>query len=610
MSSRNSRGTASPGGLQRTGQEPGGRHGKAPPASKKAQAGLFKPTAPAPIQRAPRTQRKRYGRSELACTDSPYLCPACHELLYVDTVAMGETCLNRRCTRYTYRGEIFGDLTEHEGPLRAEELYRESIRGFHNFSQEFLFQKIHEARAVECSKLFKREGMNTGIVTSLDHLMMQLHGNTAWGASRDYRACRAAFDEYYTNFENLAFFEDILAKNYIPTTIGNPLVIKYQPALKEFFRAYGMFSAGDERNTADPLPFYHIDRKSMGDPSKSAFDLDAICDNSLPLASMLNYAFKMRRFTSKMHRYPARPEDLAALRSLWETCQPGSPSTVTAEELRKVYEGAVEKNEMSGDFDLFLEDYTSGKAHAPVVVFDGEKYRYDYPSLLLYQVYLSSNNPSRSGTQAETGRTIHEKNRQCAARHFEAEIRQKLRGDGFDVYPQLDNEQFKPSFDGKRREFDCIAVDRKCKIIVIVEAKCEGMAPSSMAAGMMVDQLALDKKTGLIAHAKSHHSRREFFRQHFDDLKRRGLDLQGSFSDYAVRALVVTKHEPLVSRYMDIDIISYKEFLLTNFRFPAAPGSLAGAVPEPARRPSVTQPAGRGGGTARPHRGAMRGRRG
>lgn len=523
---------------------------------------------------------------------------------------MEEACLNRGCTRYTYRGEIFGNLTEHEGPLRAEELYRESILAFHNFSQEFLLQKIHEARAVECSKLFKREGMNIGIVTSLDHLMMQLHGNTAWGVSRDYRACRVAFDEYYTNFENMEFFEDILAKNYIPTTSGNPLVIKYQPALKEFFRAHGMFSAGDERNTADPLPFYHIDRKSMGDPAKSVFDLDAICDNSLPLASMLNYAFKMRHSASKMHRYPARPEDLAALRSLWETCRPGSPSTVTAEELREVYEGAVEKNEMSGDFDLFLEDYTSGKAYAPVVVFDGEKYRYDYPSLLLYQVYLHSNNPSRSGTQAEAGRTIHVKNRQCAARHFEAEIRQKLRGDGFDVYPQLDNEQFKPSFDGKRREFDCVAVDRERKIIVLVEAKYEDVAPSSMAAGTMVDQVALDKKTGLIAHAKKHHLRREFFRRHFDDLKQRDLDLQGSFSDYAVRALVVTKHEPLISRYTDIDIISYKEFMSTDFGSSAVPGGFAGAAPEPARRPPATQPAGRGGGTARPRCGAKRGRRG
>ena len=482
---------------------PGGHGNKAPPAPKKAPPGQSPPALAPPVPAARRAQRKRYARHDLAGTDSSYLCLFCYEPLYVDINTAEEACFNRGCACYTGRGEISGNLAEHDGPRRVEEVCAESMREFRKFDRQFLLQKIHEARAVECAKFF-RGGMNIGILASLDHLMTQLHDNASWGGSRDYGACRAAFGDYYEKFDVVQFTEDVCSRYYVTNAHSQRFVLKYHHAIREFLGTLGIvgIGVGARQILADQLPFYHIDKKPMGNPAKSLFDFETIFKNSLPLANALNHAFKMRYSTSKMYAYPDRPADFAALLSLWTTCPPGSAGAVTADRLREIYDGTIKKNKMDGDFDQFLEDCTSGRAYAPILVFDGEKYRFDYAALLLHLVYMFSNNRSRSGTQTEAGKAVYGRMRQVAASQFEAEIRQKLRGDGFDVRPRPNGGPFRPSFDSERKEFDCVAVDRDRKIIVLVEAKYEDMAPSSTAAGTMVGQLVLDRKTGLLAHAK------------------------------------------------------------------------------------------------------------
>ena len=534
--------------------------------------------------------------SDLAGTDSPYLCLLCYEPLYVGAATMEEACLNRGCASYTPKGEMFGNIAEHDGPRRARKLFLESVRRFCKFSRRFALQKIHEARAAECTNLLCGDGMDITFVASMDHLAMQLCANTVWGGSEDHRGWRAALDFYCENFDRRLFIEDICSKNYVANPRGQPFVMKYHYVLSDFFKAHGIVS-GDGRHThASSLPFAHIDKKSAKDAPMSMHDFGAIYKNSLPFVGALNHVFKMRDSVSKMHGYPARSADFVALLSLWTACPPGFAGIVTASGLREVYEGAARKNKMDRNLGQFLEDYTSGKKHAPILIFDGEKYHFDYATLLLYLVYLFSNNRSRSGTQTEAGKTVYGRMRQVAASQFEAEIRQKLRGDGFDVRPRPDGEPFRPSFDNERKEFDCVAVDRDRKIIVLVEAKYEDMAPSSVSAGTMVGQLVLDKKTGLLAHAKKHHSRRKFFKRHFDGMGQRGLDLPGGFLDYTVYTLLVTKHEPLISRHMAVDILSYRRFMSIDLGSPSARDSLDGAAGGPPSRPLG---AGTAGGPAR-----------
>ena len=575
----------------------GGYGGKAPLRPKKAQPGPPLPAGAAPGRPARGAQRKRYSKSDLVGTDSLYLCLFCYEPLYVGTDTAEEACFNRGCVCYASKGEIPGNLARHGGLRHAEKLCTKSVREFCRFSREFVFQKIHETRAAECAGLFRNDGMNINTVASMDHLAMRLHANTTWGASRDRRAWRAALRSYCDNFDMRLFIEDNRYKNYIANPNGQSFVIKYHHALNAFLKTHCIISVGDKDARTGLLPFQHIDKESAGGAPKSMFDFGAIYKNSLSFAGALNHVFKMHHSTSKMYGYPAGSEEFVALLSLWLSCPPGYAKTVTEDELREVYEGATRKNKMAGNFGRFLEDYASGKAHAPILIFDGNVYRFDYATLLLYLVYLFSNNSSRSGTQTKAGRAALDKMRQVAARRFEAVVRQKMRADGFDAHPREGGKPFRPSFDGRRREFDCVAVDRGRGIIVLVEAKYEDIAPSSAVAGNMVNQMVLDKKGGLLAHAKSHHSRREFFKRHFGDMGRHGLCLPGGLLDYTVHALLVTKHEPLISRHMSVAILSYEKFMSIDFRSPSVRDELDGAAAGP---PPGPPGAGAAGGTARP----------
>ena len=515
---------------------------------------------------ADRARADRYDRSALADTDSDYLCPFCHDPLYVDGGTAEGVCFNRACVAYASRGEFSGDVSGDEGPERVRELCTESIRQFHEFNRGFVFRKLFKARAQECAKLFQGGDMNLGILASIDYLLTRLSVGTDWGRSEDYSACRRAFDQYYNHFDALQLVENLCSKYYITTANAEPYVIKYHRALQKFNMTLGLVNVGNRQDRAACYSFYTIDRKSTGKAAKHAFDFQTIYNNSLTLVTSLNHAFKMGHDISKIHSYPSRSEDFAALLSVWKTCPPGGIGTITEEGLREIYDGAARKNKMQGDFGQFLEDYTTGHTYAPILIFDGERYHFDYPSMLLYLLYLFSTNSAVSGTQTEAGRTTYDKTRQVAAHHFEEVIRQKLRDDGFEVHPGPSRPQLRMSFDNARVEFDCIAVDRAKKIAVLVEAKYEDISPSSKAGTTMVDQIVLDKRRGLLAHAKRHHRRRRLFKRHFASLKNFGLALEGSFSDYAVHTVIVTKHEPLISWHMGVDIVSYKKFESADFR--------------------------------------------
>ena len=100
-------------------------------------------------------------------------------------------------------------------------------------------------------------------------------------------------------------------------------------------------------------------------------------------------------------------------------------------------------------------------------------------------------------------------------------------------------------------------------------------------------------------------------------MRRRGLDLPGDFIDYTVYTLLVTKHEPLISRHMAVEILPYEKFTSIDFRsttarddLDGAAGGLPGRQPGAAATGGPARPAREGGGGAGSLRRPGRGRRG
>lgn len=532
-------------------------------------------------------RRDMCAKSELEATDSDYLCPFCHDPLYVKDGTADEACFDRTCPAYIDREEISMDVHGQELMRRTSEQCDKSIRRFHKFGHAFLLRRLFEARVYERTQIFQGGDASVNMMASVDYLLAGLARNAAWGHLEDVLSYLRTFQQYRKDFDMLQFVEMSCSKYYVTTANGDLYVIKYHSALEKFHSTLGIFGSGNRRDRTGRYSFDFIDNTTRKKPIKHPFDFDAIYNSTPTIANQLNHAFKMGSIVSYIYRYPARSEDFAALYSVWTRCLPGPGDFIFADDLRKVYDGATKKNKMQGDFDQFLADYTSGHKYAPILIFDGEKYHFEYHDLLLYLLYLFLTNKTLSGTQTKTGQRAYNDMRMVAASAFEEEIRQKLRNDGFKVLPAPGQGQLHIPSKKDGKEFDCVAVDREKKIIVLVEAKYEDIAPSSKAGTTLVDQLVLDRRRGLLGHAKTHHERRRLFKRHFARLKNVGLDLAGSFHDYVVHTAIVTKHEPVISRYMDVDIISYERFASIDFRMHVGPLSCPAPSHDPSHAPTA-----------------------
>ena len=552
----------------------------------------------------------RHARSELAYTDSDCLCPVCHDLLYVDADVDKDLCFNAACPCYAGRGEIPENICDHEGPRQAEARLRQSVRGFCRFSRKFLFTMLYLERTHRFASFLKGQGLHGNAVSSIEYLMTQLAGTAVWGSSVDEAEYRARLAAYRQDFGVAQTVEALSSKTFLVTPAGKAFAVKYSAALEKFRNTLGITGRPGAEGRVGLHAFSFIDEKARGGPPSHVFDFGTLYKNFGPNAVSLNHMFRAGHAVSRMHMYPSESVDFEALRSLWRKCRPGRLGTVRRDELRHVYEGAVARNGMRGDFERFLRYYASGEKYAPVLVFDGEEYHFDYPTLLLYMAYIFSNNRTRSGIQTEAGSVTHGRARQEASARFEVEVRRVLGQAGFETHPGPDGEKFKPSFDGVRREFDCVAVDRDRKLIVLIEAKYRDISPSSMTGATLVNQLVLDKRGGLLGQADDHHERRQFFIRHFSRMKEFGLRLDGCFLDYTIHTLMVTKHEPLISRHKAVRLVSYDRFKSIDFRSTSLRDELDSAAAGPAAGPpgaaGVAWPA----HGKRPHRAPAWGRRG
>ena len=109
-------------------------------------------------------------------------------------------------------------------------------------------------------------------------------------------------------------------------------------------------------------------------------------------------------------------------------------------------------------------------------------------------------------------------------------------------------------------DFDVIAVSEENKDILLIETKFKDPSPSSFSGYTLVDQELTYPKYGLIPQAIKQQKRYEFVGVN-NKLFEKILCLKEKIQDYQIRAYLLTKHTPLISRYKDVQILSGSEFI-------------------------------------------------
>lgn len=500
--------------------------------------------------------------------DSDYLCPFCGNLLYVCVDGssgwfsernppwpLKEACINPSCA---YSHEHSSDLRANNDRDRSEcsADFCQAIEECYDFTHKVVFQTLYQRRAVALQNFPSTADMRT--VLTMDYLMVYIDKSRGWGACTDTRACNEAIDLCVSAPGNPDFTHGIKHTNTL-TDGTKTYHLKYDRVINcEILKEIGLINP--EKYGPEDVNKFSLDEEA-GAEAKYARDFDGFLQRFYTQIMLLNRAFNMHRFSRTIHQYPAKVLDLATLLSLWQHCKRTGHYAFDAAEIQRRYEWTARKNGLPTDFERFLETYASGRTLAPVLVFDGERYWFDWHTLFVFLSYIASLNNSVEGCQSVSGHQVLSEQSRKLGSVFESRVRKHFRNLGWEVLP-AEGELMKLRTGSQEREYDCIAVDHASKLVVLAEAKFENMPPSAMSAVNLINHTVLDKSSGLLHYAQRHHERSRFFRLH----PKTELGMEWPWT-YRVASVIVTKHTPIFNRYLTVQIIPYHQ--LGQFDFGA-----------------------------------------
>lgn len=504
-----------------------------------------------------------YEKADLRGIDSDYLCLFCYEPLYVVPklrathrpraadwqlqTSQAEVCANPSCL-YSHR-MLCSDDSVQDNYLPN---FNDAMEKCYGFDRGLAFRRMYSRRA---TTLHRFPIMKALELSAMNYILIDASKHTDWGSDTNSSACDMAIDACVEKYSKLEFFGTVDKKSNLTDGV-RPYVMKYIYVIEESLRELGL---------ADPTKYmprdaglYHGIEDQARAENLDWHDYGSVLQ--YPSATLcIKRAFSLFSLTLDMHKYPAKRSDLVALHSLLWMCKKPRQYAFTEHELRLAYKEAMRKNGMTGDYDSFLKSYASGQTCAPVLVFDGQRYWFDRATLKAFISYIEPLNDCADDSQRMSGhQAFSEQTRQLGG-VFERWVRDKFRKEGWDVLPE---EGKKLKIGPKKYEYDCVAIDHGSKTIVVVEAKFENVPPSAIHANNTVDRLVLDKKNGLLHHAKKHDEKSALFRHHLYAGK---LGLAQPL-EYKVVSVVVTKDAPLIKKYRTVHLMSYPEFKAFDFK--------------------------------------------
>ena len=505
-----------------------------------------------------------YEKADLRGIDSDYLCLFCYEPLYVVPklrathrpraadwqlqTSQAEVCANPSCL-YSHR-MLCSDDSVQDNYLPN---FNNAMEKCYRFDRGLVFRRMYSRRAATLHRF--PIIMKTLELSAMNYILIDACKHIDWGSDTDSSACDMAIDTCVEKYSKLEFFGTVDKKSNLTDGV-RPYVMKYIYVIEENLRGLGLSDPAKHRlGDAD---LYHGVEDQARAENPGWRDYGPVLQ--YPFATTcINRAFNLFSITRSMHEYPAKRSDLATLHSLLCMCKGPRHHAFTERELRLAYEEAMRKSGMTGDCDSFLKSYASGQTCAPVLVFDGQRYWFDRATLQAFISYIEPLNDRADGSQRASGRRAFSEQTRQLGGVFERWVRDKFRKEGWDVLPEEGKEL---KLGPKGYEYDCVAIDHGSKTIVVGEAKFENIPPSAIPANNMVDRLVLDKKSGLLHHAKTHAEKSALFRRHLYAGK---LGLAQPL-EYRVVPVIVTKHSPLIKKHLAVHLMSYPEFKAFDFK--------------------------------------------
>jgi len=487
--------------------------------------------------------------------DSEYLCKDCGSLLYVKVEDGLDICVNRNCRKFP-QGLEFYDPTESGSP----QLYRELDAARTGLLLNIKRCDPHELAlyAYEKRRALIAFALKPGVMLSLPdffalgELLMVFNSEPPSGHEKDGALSESICQQAKKLTEELNFIDDLKEGRYFWIKgSGKPkmLVMKYLNVIRDMQKSYGLTSSASIKDISDLFKFQDIQELVTKDVELlPGVDHADFLDSMWPYVLTLRYAFALNYRTAKHYSYECDVTDVAALLSFFLSIPNNNTLIVPISNAKRHY---TAQPKAIKSFEDFLNEYVSSDENVPIMARIGDRIIMDRLTLLFFIIYLHGHYEVSGAKRTGGSPRIHKKKEETG-RAFEHHLRSKIAEHGYEG----PNEPVEV----KIFEYDIIKVSETKKRIVLVDAKFRDPSPSSISAHTLVQQELLDPSQGLLVEAKRQSDRLKFFNDN-PEVFRECLNLKADWQEYEVRAYVITKHVPLISRYKDIKIVSASDLL-------------------------------------------------
>lgn len=488
----------------------------------------------------------------LVDVQSNYLCPQCKSPLYIDIEEpkLNAVCPNGNCSLHPSDLFFFDVSKAEELKKELQERQKKLDASIANLNKEQFTNYLYRRRFAITKEIIMTGKADFRELLALDALFIYLNNSTIMGHENGLLEFDRLFNEYEDHFGTLCFVEDLLNERYLISTGYKSYTLKYWPDMMRFLETQGIV-AGSDKSRQEVLRFQWIDNKVKEHvPLTFGSDWGKYFQQMFDFIISSAYMFECQYITKLQHAYNPTGIDLATIIGLALSAQEGTERW-SLEGIRQHYHKTSQQKEKFGDF---FRKYISGRTLAPIIIWDGKEFLFDKSTLLIYGLYLIKTNKILSQGQTSSGEKDIASKKGEASLVFEAEVRQYLSQQGF----KGSNRALIVQEHNEKHEYDAIGVKEDVNQIIIGEAKYRDFAPSSICGRNLVKQelVGEDKLLDWVSDAES---KLQFFRANFNRFKKE-LNLLKKLEEYTISMMVITKYEPLIAKYHEVDVLSFEEF--------------------------------------------------
>ena len=506
---------------------------------------------------------KKYSEKELSHTTSDYLCDNCHKLIYINEKDK-EICINKSCKLCAKLQIIDDEFIDKEYDKRIK-TWNKSLQNFQIFSKLYFKQRLHDIRHDISISSWKKGRLGSWDLIHINSIFVDC-ANNKFGSSKDLGKFERIFEQSRSAFDKLNQFEHLKSGDSKYTDDKYQIYeSKYGRIIRnEYLKYHGIiYSTGYDHDSTNQYKFIINQRKTKDVTDMR--DFETFFRKNYDVVEQLFHTFQMTPKIHNIHKYSATASEITILFQFMSIMNAGKHGRCTEKYLKNIYQKILRSNDMKYDFETFKKNYC-GNTWAPLLVYDGKEYHFDFETLYTHLLYIFGLNKKIEGTMYRSGYETLQNEREKSAEIFEREIRKILRVKNFAVYPE-EGEILKVKINNIEYQYDAIAIDDDEKRIILIEAKFRNLSSASITVSNFIPNIILDTESGLLHFAKQHNNRVQFFKNNH-----KKIISNYNFSkliDYKLSAYVITKFTPMIDSYLSIELMSYNKFktMLNNNDF-------------------------------------------